>query len=185
MQWRIGRKKVASIFQNKNSVFCFCCKLFSTATISFTTNGYNNWHNISEALSSHGKSPNHLQSQKKWVELSIRLESGSTIDENTQRILNTETRHWKNVIEQIIAIIQFLAQQCLPLRGDANKLFEHNNGNFLKLVELFGRFDLVLQEHITRTTSGKNKGHHYLGKNIQNEIIQLLQDQIKTIFYLL
>lgn len=166
--------------KTKNSVFCFCCKLFSTATMSFTVNGYSNWHNISEALSSHGKSPNHLQSQKQWVELSIRLGSGSTIDENTQRILNTETRHWKNVIERIIAIVQFLAQQCLPFRGDSDKLFEHNNGNFLKLVELFGRFDLVLQEHIRRTTSGKNKSHHYLGKNIQNEIIQLLQDQIKN-----
>jgi hypothetical protein len=67
----------------------------------------------------------------------MRLVSGKTIDEEAQKVLNSETRHWKNVIERLISIKQFLAQQCLPLRGDSDELFRPNNGNFLKLVELF------------------------------------------------
>ena len=109
------------------------------------------------ALPSHSKSPDHLKSHQKWVELSTRLGSANTIDAETQRILNSETRHWTNVIERLIAIIQFLDQQCLPLRGQLDKLFERYNGNFLKLVELFGKFDLVLGEHIRRTMSDEYK----------------------------
>lgn len=46
-----------------NAVFWFCYKLFSTAKITLSANGYNNWRNISEALSSHDKSPNRQESK--------------------------------------------------------------------------------------------------------------------------
>lgn len=51
------------------------------------------------------------------MKLSTRSRSGNIIDAETQHILNTETRHWENVIELLIAVIQLLAQQCLLLRG--------------------------------------------------------------------
>lgn len=35
-------------------------------------------------------------------------------------------------------------QQCLPLRGPSDKLFKHNNGNFVKLVELSAKKYLVM-----------------------------------------
>ncbi|KAB0802688.1 hypothetical protein PPYR_04874 [Photinus pyralis] len=164
-----------------NSVYCFCCKIFSNVKIHFTENGYNNWKHMSEALSSHAKSPPHLQSQQKWVELAIKTRIGQN-----HRRRNAKSSKFRNSsLEKCnrtayIDIIQFLAQHSLPLRGESDKLFHHNNGNFLKLVELFGKFDSVLQEHIRRTTSGNNKRHHYLGKRIQNEIIQLLHDQIQN-----
>lgn len=48
----------------------------------------------------------------------------------------------------------------------------------LKFIELLGKFDFVTKEHITRITS-QDMYTHYLGKNIQNEIIQLLENKIR------
>jgi len=48
----------------------------------------------------------------------------------------------------------------------------------LKFIELLGKFDSVTKEHIGRITS-QDKHIHYLGKNIQNGIIQLLENKIR------
>jgi|UniRef100_A0A2S2R6M3 hypothetical protein len=113
------------------------------------------------------------------MELSARLNSNQTIDPAHQRVLNNETRHWQNVLERLMAIIEFLGKQCLPLRGTNDILYENNNGNFLGLVQLLAKFDSVLSEHVRRIQN-KEIHNHYLGKGIQNEIIHLLSRAIKN-----
>jgi len=104
------------------------------------------------------------------MELSARLNSNQTIDAAHQRVLNNETRHWQNVLERLMAIIEFLGKQCLPFRGTNDDLYEKNNGNFLGLVQLLAKFDSVLSEHVSRIQN----------KEIQKEIIHLLSRAIKN-----
>lgn len=59
-----------------------------------------------------------------------------------------------------------------------DKLNIKNNGNFLKFIEFLGEFDPVMKEHIRRITSDEIHTH-YLGKEIQNEIINLLAKKIR------
>ncbi|XP_047103756.1 zinc finger MYM-type protein 1-like [Schistocerca piceifrons] len=101
-----------------------------------------------------------------------------TAEAHHQRLLNTESEHWKNILEHLIAVIHFLGQHCLPLRGSTDTLFQPDNRNFLKLVELFRKFDTVMMEHLHRTKQGENKGHHYLGKETKNQIIHLIGSSI-------
>lgn len=163
----------------KDAVFCFCCKLFSSKqNNSFTSGGYNDWTHIGESLSSHENSKAHLIFHQQWNELALRLRTNKTIDACNQRMLDEETKHWKNVLERLLAIVHFLAQQCLPFRGTSDKLFVHDNGNFLKLVELISKFDTVMSEHLLRIKDGSTR-QHYLGKDTQNEIIHLLANKIK------
>ncbi|XP_047103751.1 zinc finger MYM-type protein 1-like [Schistocerca piceifrons] len=91
-----------------------------------------------------------------------------TVEAHHQKLLNTESEHWKNILEHLIAVIHFLGQHCLPLRGSTDTLIQPDNRNFLKLVELLGKFDTVMMEHLHRTKQGENKGHHYLGKESNN-----------------
>lgn len=56
---------------------------------------------------------------------------------------------------------------CPPFRGMSDKLFSHNNGNLLRLVELFRKFDSIMSEHIRRR-SCKNQQHPYIDKDKQN-----------------
>lgn len=92
-------------------------------------------------------------------------------------MIQSETGRWKEVLTRLICIIQFLGSQSLAFRGQKDKLFERNNGNFLKLVEFVSKFDVVMADHVRRVTN--NETHlHYLGKRIQNEIIDILATKI-------
>lgn len=161
-----------------DSVYCYCCKLFSETKSSLGKEGYRDWKNIAETLKQHERSPNHETSFLKWKELELRINNSKTIDHLNEKIIKTEIQHWRQVIERIISLIRVLGNQNLALRGTHDKLNVENNGNFLKFIEFLGQFDPVMKEHIRRITSDEIHTH-YLGKEIQNEIINLLAKKIR------
>ncbi|XP_050920114.1 uncharacterized protein LOC127137729 [Lathyrus oleraceus] len=113
-----------------------------------------------------------------WYEYRKRLQKFQTIDKTTQRLIEKEKDHWKNVLKKVISIVKFLAKHNLAFRGSKEKLYEDSNGNFLGLIEMLAEFDPIIQKHVRRVTT--QKVHiHYLGHNIQNELISLLGSAIK------
>ncbi|XP_022847479.1 zinc finger MYM-type protein 1-like [Olea europaea var. sylvestris] len=72
-----------------------------------------------------------------------------------------------------------LAKNTLPFRGDDERLHVENNGLFLQMVEMVSEFDPVMQEHFRRAKAREIQ-YTYLGKKIQNELIQLLANQVRS-----
>lgn len=119
----------------------------------------------------------HHVSFKKWNDFRKRLETNQTIDAEQQKLFNKETEHWKGVLKRLVASVQFLAQQSLAFRGHSSKLYERDNGNFSKLMEMLAKFDPVMTDHLNRavtapTTSKRN--YTYFSNHIQNELIDCL-----------
>jgi hypothetical protein len=85
------------------------------------------------------------------------------------------------VLERLVAIIQFLGNQCLAFRGSSDVVHKEINGNYLKLVQLFEKFDLVMAEHLRRIRD-KDTHIHYLGKYIQIISYKLSQKQYEKKF---
>lgn len=168
------------IYSNvRDAVYCFCCKLFCANKFSLSSNeGCRDWKNMSLIIKRHETSTSHINSYQDWKELELRIKGGTTVDDINQKMIQSETQHWKQVIERIITLIKTLAGQNLALRGTCEKLHEANKGNFLAFIEFLGNYDPVMKEHIRRITSTEIH-NNYLGKHIQNEIIQLLSDKIK------
>lgn len=104
----------------------------------------------------------------------------TTIDCKNEKLINLEKKRWILVLERIIYVIEYLAEQNLAFRGSSEKLFEQNNGNFLKMIETMSIFDNVLAEHIRRIQSDSKHLPHYLGHNIQNEFISILGPKVKN-----
>lgn len=71
-----------------------------------------------------------------------------------------------------------MAPQNIAFRGTTEKFFDSHN--FLKLVECISNFDNILSEHIARIQRAQHRMPHYLGHNIQNELITLIAEKIKT-----
>lgn len=168
--------------ESKDTMYCFCCKLFSTKRLglrsSLAQDGYRNWHNASATLSFHENSQDHLQNFKMWKEMQLRLRANKTIDEDMLRDIRREEEHWRQVLERLIALVKVMGGQNMAFRGSDETLYALNNGNFLKLVEYLALFDPVMNEHLRRIRD--NETHvHYLGKNIQNELIQFLSNTIR------
>jgi len=167
---------------SQNRIFCFCCKLFANCNSILGNDGFCDWQHASRHLSRHEKGEEHIQNFKKWTDLTVAFKTERTIDQHEQRILQTEQKHWYSVIERILHVVKFLAKQNLAFRGSSNKLFESNNGNFLKAIEMISHFDPVMSEHILRIQQRKNDEimPTYLGNIIQNEIISLVANKIQS-----
>lgn len=135
--------------------FAFVVNFFVKARESlFRLKTVSNTGKISPAYS-HEKSSEHLDCFHKWNELDTRLATQNTTDVQNQRKILCQTLHWQQVLECLVSIVRVMVMQNMAFRGSTDNLYEHNNGNFLN-------------SHI-----------HYLGKEIQNEIIGMLASQIQ------
>ncbi|KAF5797875.1 putative transcription factor and/or regulators TTF-type(Zn) family [Helianthus annuus] len=162
-------------------VFCFCCKLFdvNSCKSKLAKGGSKDWRNMNDKLKKHESSKEHIMNMSKWFELESRLAKNNTIDKETQILINKDKEHWKDVLKRIIGVVKTFSMNNIPFRGDNEKLYEKNNGNFLAIVQMIAEFDLVMKEHVRRI---KNKEiyNHYLGHNMQNELISLLACEVKN-----
>lgn len=135
--------------QKLDTVFCFCCKLFSVkSTAQLADKGSKDWRHLSDKLKSHETSPEHLSNTFKWREATKRLETNKGIDALQQKEMEREKAHWQAVLTRIVAAVQYLAEHNLALRGTSSKINEENNGNFLGLIEMLAKFDPTMQEHL-------------------------------------
>ncbi|XP_017786286.1 PREDICTED: zinc finger MYM-type protein 1-like isoform X2 [Nicrophorus vespilloides] len=167
-----------------NSVYCFCCKVFGDykKRLSYQI-GCSDWQHLTFSMVRHEKSLTHNENMKSWIVLKKSLKSKTEIDTLQQRVLDGEKKHWYAVIERIIAIIRYLASQGLAFRGSSsNTLFDDDNGNFLKAIEMISRFDAIMLEHINRIERSKDElcsTPNYLGYQIHSEIINIVGLKIK------
>ncbi|XP_060959230.1 uncharacterized protein LOC133030491 [Cannabis sativa] len=152
---------------------------------AFAEGGFNDWHNISDRLKSHERSTQHIESIASWVELEKQLKMKLTIDASLEEYINQEKKHWKQVLERILAIVKRIGQNNLAFRGDREKLYDKNNGNFLQIIELLAEFDSTMQEHVRHILRespifvdeyflGFIKVHDTSGLGLLNELLDAL-----------
>ncbi|XP_022847547.1 uncharacterized protein LOC111370069 [Olea europaea var. sylvestris] len=108
-----------------------------------------------------------------------RFRSKTTIDKSVELLIDTEREHWRHVLTRIIAIVKRLAKSTLPFRRDDERLHVENNDLFLLMIEMVSEFDPVMQEHLRRAKAREIQ-YTYLGKKIQNQLIQLLANQVRS-----
>ena len=178
---------------HKNVCYCFVCFLFSNEQPSSASNfsqekGFSTWRKLNPRIPDHEKSPSHKAYMREYLNLAVRLRQCTTIDAELQQQISIEKKKWVAITERIVEIISFMAKQNMAFRGHRGEAMcslakpeetiSENTGNFLAVVKLLAKYDVVLAEHLQRDKD-KPKGVTYLSNRIQNEIIDLLCKTIK------
>ena len=135
---------------SKNAVYCFCYKLFESKHNNKFCEGISDWQHLALYLNRHEKSSAHFNNYR---ELYQSLKNKTTIDSIQQKLLEVEKQRWYDVIKRIIYVVQFLSSQNMAFPGQSQKLFDRNNGNFLKCIEMLGKCDPSMTDHIQRVTN--------------------------------
>ncbi|XP_039355879.1 52 kDa repressor of the inhibitor of the protein kinase-like [Mauremys reevesii] len=162
-----------------DKIFCYYCKvLCNNVTSSLASDGFNDWSNIHTRLAEHENSKGHLQAVLTCCDLQQRLSAEKATDAKQPKFTDQEARRWHQVFERLVAVVQLLAERNLSFHGSDEQLGTSYNGNFLGVIELLGKFDPVMQEHLRRITN-KEIHDHYLGNNIQNELVSIVGNAVK------
>jgi hypothetical protein len=87
--------------------------------------------------------------------------------------------HRRKVLFRLILIVKFFAEHNLAFCGTNCMLNQDSNRNFLGLIEILAEFDPIMQQHVQHITND-NIHVHYLSPSIQNELISLLTNAIRS-----
>lgn len=66
----------------------------------------------------------------------------------------------------------------MAFRGTSDKLFQPNNENCLGLVQLLGKYDDVMAEHLSQISKKSNR-KHYCSHEIQDQLINLMANNVR------
>ena len=166
-----------------NKLYCFCCRLFTPRLLGSSSKfltGFDSWWKLNPKIVNHESSQEHLNFLEKWKTLEMRLKINKTIDAETEKLIDIERKKWRDILYRLLDIILFLSKQNIPFRGHREDTESLNRGNFLELVELLSKYDVVLKEHLMSLKEATSKHKvSYLSNRIQNEFISLLSNHVK------
>lgn len=89
-------------------------------------------------------------------------------------------------LEKILHVVMFLAERGLAFRGASDRVGEHNNGNFLGILELLALYDPVICDHMKNVRKSQECGEkrlqvHYISPQSQNEFISACASQVLSV----
>lgn len=182
----------------ENKLYCSVCLAFTTEMNTFIT-GLNDWRHVHQRIKEHENSKNHNFCSEAYLLHFQKKDIGNLLFVNQNRLQREEVKKCRQVLDRIINVIKLIGKCGLSIRGKRNEAaYLLNNesvdhGNFLELIILLSKYDVVLNEHLNsvikkseKQHNRNSKGHgnlvtflsHYTTDNIINIISNLIKSTI-------
>ena len=83
------------------------------------------------------------------------------------------------LLSRVVEVVKFLGVRGLALRGDSHIIGNSDKGNFLGSMELIGKFDPFLADHIARFGNPRSGYPSYLSHATMEEIVSILGNELR------
>lgn len=111
--------------KSSDSVFCFYCKLFSSAINAFNDKiGYKDWRHLSRNIERHEKSVAHFQSVRQYVDLKQNIMKGRTVDSINQAQMDREKKGGWQLLKELYTLFSFWLDKIWLLEGIQKRYFK-------------------------------------------------------------
>uniref|UniRef100_A0A8P4KG01 TTF-type domain-containing protein n=1 Tax=Dicentrarchus labrax TaxID=13489 RepID=A0A8P4KG01_DICLA len=136
------------------SVFCFACKIFgeNKEKSAFVSGGYFDWKHANDRIAEHESCDIHRKAMIAYINQAA--DSG-TVDSELKKQFNEECEYWTQVLQRVVTVVKFLAEQGLAFR-----------------------FDPFLKAHIEKYGNAGRGTPSYLSLNVCEEFIQLMGQKV-------
>lgn len=167
--------------QSNNSVYCFACRHFaisSNVENRFTVAGYQNWKKacgMSGKFSKHARADYHLDAMVAWSNFNTMERNESSVAQMVSDGYAEKVRRNRQFIKTLGEVILLTCTQKIAQRGHDESDSSSNPGNVIRLLELIGRHDDIVLEHLRDS----KRNAKYTSPDIQNEVISLMAGMVK------
>ncbi|KAL4088614.1 hypothetical protein QTP88_023703 [Uroleucon formosanum] len=172
------------------------CLAFTTEMNTFTT-GLNDWRHVHQRIKEHENSKNHNFCSEAYFLHFQKKDIGNLLFVNQNRLQREEVKKRRQVHDRIINVIKLIGKCGLSIRGKRNEAaYLLNNesvdhGNFLELIILLSKYDVVLNEHLKSVIKKSEKQHNcnsksrgnlvtFLSHYTTDKIINIISNLIKS-----
>lgn len=181
--------------KEKESLFCFPCRLFNEAAVSCRSilssdqgwSKHQMWRKLYNKVPDHEKSDGHKKCYMQWRDSERRYLQGKDIESQMDKEIAAKVKYWKDLLKRILAVVLFLGERGLAFRGSSTNIGDHNNGNFLGMIQLLSQFDPVLEGHVAKVKQSQINGQrlqaHYLSADSQNDFIEACSSKVVEAFH--
>ncbi|KAL4084758.1 hypothetical protein QTP88_027669 [Uroleucon formosanum] len=170
--------------EHSEKLFCSVCLAFSSERNIFI-DGFNTWSHVYQRVQEHEI----IKSHNLFSEAFLNYSSKKTIDYrlfsehlHKKKIEVTKNR---NILQRVIDVIKLIGKRGLSYRGHRNERADSLNdstldhGNFLDILLLLKKYDVVLSEHIDSITKNASVNHKK-GKGKGRVIIDSTKSPLKA-----
>lgn len=90
-------------------------------------------------------------------------------------------QYWSQVLQRVVAVVTFLAERGLPLRGHSQVFGQPDNGNYLGILDLISQFDPFLKSHIDNYGNAGRGKPSYLSATVCEEFVHMGQKVLNEV----
>jgi hypothetical protein len=135
--------------------------------------GFSSWQLGGKRINTHEHSASHRQ----CILMACTRLNEAGVDQGLAQQVEKEKQYWINVLRRVVAVVKFLPQRGMPLRGDDELLGSIHNGNFLGIMELIAQFDPFLESHLKEYGNAGRGNPSYISSTIVEELIDLMAEK--------
>ncbi|KAL4121497.1 hypothetical protein QTP88_013997 [Uroleucon formosanum] len=172
--------------EHSEKLFCSVCLAFSSERNIFI-DGFNTWSHVYKRVQEHEIIKSHNLSSEAFLNYSNKKTIDYRLFSEHLHKKKIEVTKNRNILQRVIDVIKLIGKRGLSYRGHRNEGADSLNdstldhGNFLDILLLLKKYDVVLSEHIDSITKNVSRGASltFISKSTVNMVIDSISYLMK------